>query len=197
MIDRRELIQRVGAVLGGALSSGAALGVLSGCVATPTPAAGAGLKFLTADEMKIATAMSEQIIPRTDTPGAIDLGVPAFIDKMMGDFYQDREKSILRAGLARAEADARTAHGKGFAELTSDQQVALMTVYDREAVQQARASATTPNAPVHFFRLMKELTTVGFFTTEVGSTQLLRYSAVPGPYRGDVPLSEIGRTWAS
>lgn len=195
MIDRRELIGRAAAVLGGTISAGTALGVLSGCVATPDEqvAAGAAGKFLTAEELQNVTVLSEQIIPRTDTPGAIDVGIPAFIDRMLADFYEEPQQQIIRAGLARVESDARTQHGKSFASLSSDQQIALMRVYDREAYNQARdGSVSEP----HFFRLIKELTTLGYFTSEPGATEFLRYEPIPGPYRGDIPYSEIGKAWA-
>lgn len=201
MIDRRELLNRAAMLLGGALSSSAALGVLSGCVAIPdttaTAAPTAPLRFLTAAEMQTVSAMSEQIIPRTDTPGATDLGVPAFIDRMMAEFYRQRPRDILRAGLARADLDSQAAHGKRFADVSAEQQVSLMRVYDREAFDQNRRTLGVADADQHFFRIMKELTTLGVFTTEFGSTKLLRYESVPGPYRADVPLSEVGRTWAT
>jgi gluconate 2-dehydrogenase gamma chain len=195
MIDRRELLHRTAMILGGVISSGAAAGVLGGCAATPQAGADAPA-FFTRAEMATVAAMSERIIPKTDTPGAIDLGVPAFIDRMMTGYYKERPRSILRAGLARADADAQAAHAKPFAALTEAQQVALMTVYDAEAYQMNRANANNPDADQHFFRMMKELTTLGFFTTEYGSTKLLRYAAVPGPYLGDIPASEVGGAWA-
>jgi gluconate 2-dehydrogenase gamma chain len=188
MLDRRELIQRVAVMLGGAVSASAVAGVMSGLAATPASAQAA--RFFTSDEARTVAVLAEQIIPRTDSPGAIDAGVPAFIDRMMAEFYQDRERQALRAGLARVDRDAQTAHGKAFAALTSDQQVALMTVYDREAYEQ-RAGAQR-----HFFRTLKELTTLGFFGSQVGATQALKYNINPGPYRGDIPFSEVGRAWA-
>lgn len=198
MIDRRELLHRTAMILGGVVSSSAALGVLSGCAATPQEAgAQAAPSFFSASELATVAAMSEQIIPKTDTPGAIDLGVPAFIDRMMTGYYKQRPRDILRAGLARVDVDAKAAHGKAFASLTADQQVALMTVYDREAYAQNRANAGNADADQHFFRMMKELTTLGVFTTEYGATKLLRYASVPGPYLGDIPLSDVGRAWAT
>lgn len=197
MIDRRELIQRVAAAMGGALSSGAVAGVLSGCVAMPEPngKAPAAPRFFTAAEQATVTAMAEQIIPRTDTPGAIDLGVPAFIDRMVADFYLPRTQDVVRAGLARVDADALAAQGKRFVALTAEQQVGQMKIYDGEQYETGRRPATTPDP--HFFRILKELTTLGFFTTEVGASKILRYDPTPGPYRGDIPLSQVGRTWAT
>jgi gluconate 2-dehydrogenase gamma chain len=191
MMDRRELLHRAALLLGGALSSGTVAGVLAGCVSTPEGDAGAKT-FLTADEMRVVTAMSEQIIPRTDTPGAIDAGVPAFIDKMLAGYYSDKERTIVRNGLREATTDAAELDGKAFADLSSERQVMLMKEYDREAYT-PRAGRSDP----HFFRLVKELTIVGYCTSEAGATKLLKYAPIPGPYRGDIPYSEVGKAWQS
>jgi gluconate 2-dehydrogenase gamma chain len=196
MIDRRELIQRAAMALGGAISSSAVLGVLSGCAASPEPAHETHTaKFFTPGEAKTVAAISEHIIPRTDTPGAIDVGVPAFIDRMMADYYQDRERNAVRAGLIRIDQDAQTAQGKTFVALTSDQQVELLKRYDREAYEQAHGGGTV-GADRHVFGTLKELTTLGYFTSQPGATKSLKYAAVPGPYRGDIPVSEVGKAWA-
>ena len=195
MMDRRELIQKAAMLLGGAVSSSAMAGVLAGCVSTP--GASGKQTFFTPSEMKTATVMADQILPRTDTPGAIDVGVPAFMDRMMAGYYQDKQRAILRGGLERADKDAMTTHGQVFSALTLDQQVALMKVYDREAYDQNRRNATNPNADPHFFRIVKELTIVGFCTSQAGATKFLTYTAIPGPYRADIPYSEIGKAWAT
>jgi hypothetical protein len=190
MMDRRELIQRVAALMGGALSSSAIAGVLAGCTATPVDA-DVKQSFLTADEMRTITAMADQIIPKTDTPGAVDVGVPAFIDRMLAGYYQDKERTIIRTGLGAVSTDGAELAGKHFADLTSEQQVTLMTEYDRLAYS-PRPAGSDPD----FFRLIKELTIVGFCTSEAGATKLMNYNQTPGPYRGDVPLSEVGKASA-
>lgn len=196
MMDRRELLHRAAMLLGGALSSGAVAGVLAGCVSTPGGDASAKT-FLSADEMRIVTAMADQIIPRTDTPGALDAGVPSYIDRMMAGYYLDKERNILRLGMRAVTTDASELAGKHFAELSSEQQVMLMKEYDRLAVDQNRRMARDPNEPPHFFRLIKELTIVGFCTSEAGATKFLTYAPIPGPYRADIPYSEIGKAWAT
>ncbi len=198
MMDRRELIHRAAALLGGAVSSGTVAGVLAGCVSTPSATGtGEGGVFFTADEMAIATAMAEQIIPRTDTPGATDVGVPGFMDRMLAGYYQDRQRQIVRAGLGAVATEATELAGKPFAELSPDQQVALMQQYDREAYDQSRRNANVANADPHFFRLIKELTIVGYCTSDAGATKFLKYEAVPGPYQADIPYSDVGRAWAT
>lgn len=198
-MDRRELLHRASVLMGGAVSASAAAGILAGCVATPAPdpvAASSPGAFLTAEEMATVTAMAAQIIPATDTPGAIDVGVPAFIDRMLAGFYQQRERDVMRAGLSKVGADAQALRGKSFAQLSSDEQVELMKRYDREQYDYTRANAGISNVPPHHFRLVKELTILGFCTSEAGATKLMYYNQNPGPYRGDVPLSEVGKVSA-
>jgi hypothetical protein len=196
MMDRRELLHRASALLGGAVSASAAAGILAGCTTMPFGLGATGdsqaQTYLTPDEMLTVQMMSDHIIPRTDTPGAVDAGVPGFIDRMLAGYYQDRERKTLRAGLARADADAKAVHGRLFAELLPADQVALMRAYDREAYG-PRPGATEP----HFFRTMKELTILGFCTSEAGATKFLKYAAVPGEWKADIPYSEVGKAWQS
>ncbi len=195
MMDRRELLHRASLLLGGAITASAASGILAGCVATPQPMT-SGVGFLDDLEMSTVTAMADQIIPKTDTPGALDVGVPAFIDRMLAGYYQQRERDIMREGLKLADRDARLLRNVSFAQLTSSEQVALMKRYDQEQFDYTRANASKQNAPPHPFRLMKELTILGFCTSEAGATKLMYYNQNPGPYRGDLPLSEVGKVSA-
>ena len=194
MIDRRELIQRATMALGGAISASAVIGVMDGCVASASPAP-QRTKFFTPSEAKTVAVIAELIIPRTDTPGAIDVGVPAFIDRMMADYYQDRERMAVRAGLLVIDQDAHLAHAKTFIALTPDQQLELLKRYDREAYEQAH-SGGPPGSDRHVFGALKELTTLGFFTSQVGASKILKYAPVPGPYHGDIPYAQVGGAWA-
>lgn len=196
MMDRRELLHRISMTLGGVITASAASGILAGCVATPEPydgptPMGATGNFLTPLEMATVTSMADHIIPKTDTPGALDVGVPAFIDRMLAGFYTDKERSIIRTGLATVATDAKAKHGGAFPALAADQQVEMMKGYDRVAYTSPPA-----NGDPHFFRFIKELTVTGFCTSEAGATKLMRYEQTPGPFRGDVPLKDIGKVWA-
>ena len=104
------------------------------------------------------------------------------------DYCSPAEAQAIRSGLDRMEADARAAHGAGFTAITSEQQTALLTRYDMEF--RARREGA-------FFPVLRELVTVGYFTSKIGATQAVRYDPFPGAYHGCVPLSEIGRAWAT
>ena len=198
MMDRRELLHRAAIMLGGAISASTAAGVLAGCVATPDPTASTDAPktgFLKPGEMAIITAMADQIIPRTDTPGALDAGVPAYIDRMASGYYSDIDRGVLRAGLIQVATDTMEFRGKTFDELSSEDQITLMKKYDQAQYQQTRMNT---GAPPHFFRMIKELTIIGFCVSEPGATKVMKYAQTPGGmYRGDVPYSEIGKAWAT
>jgi gluconate 2-dehydrogenase gamma chain len=190
-MNRRDAIKNATLLLGGVLSASAISGVMAGCKAEPklgwTP------KFCTADEASALEALVDRIIPKTDTPGAKDAGVHNFIDQLMAEFFQEKEKADFKAGLAKLDADAKAANGKAFAALTPEQQDALLTQYDAEAYDKNRK----PDDPPHFFRSAKELTVLGFCTSEVGATEFLKYDPVPGAYHGCIPYSEVGAAWAT
>ncbi len=188
MINRREAIKRVSLIMGGALSSSAIAGVLQGCSAKKQldwkP------EFLSEDQAAIVSEVAERILPKTDTPGAKDAGVPEFIDLMLKDIYTEEEKQNFIAGINQLEADSESQYGDSFVELEPQQQDELLKKYAAQMSEQSNGEKKP------FFAEMKELTLLGFFTSEVGATQFLNYVAVPGSYNGCVPLQEIGKAWA-
>lgn len=199
MMDRRELLYRASMLLGGVVSASVASGVLAGCTTTSPGLVTADdtgkplTGYLKPGEMAIVTAMADHIIPRTDTPGAIDVGVPAYIDRMATGYYRDIERGVLRAGLIQIATDAMELRGKAFNELSAEDQIALIKRYDQAQYEQSRAN---PTGTPHFFRMIKELTIIGYCTSEPGATKLLKYEQTPGPYRGDIPYAQVGKAWA-
>lgn len=187
-MNRRDAIKRTSFLLGSTLSASAILGVMSGCKADPTLAWSP--EFFTIEEGSIVETMAELIIPRTDTPGATDAGVPGFIDQMMANYYLEEAKLAFQNGLKQVDADAQAAHGKNFVGLTEEQQVALVEKYDQAAFGEGGDKK-------HFFRKMKELTVLGFCTSEAGATEFLEYDPVPGDYKGCIPYSDVGKAWAT
>jgi glucoside 3-dehydrogenase (cytochrome c) hitch-hiker subunit len=201
----------------------AGLGGLAALWAIPTVAAGQGAaavltwtpKALTPAQARTLDAVAELIVPATDTPGARAAGVPPFVDRAVDTYCTPADAAAIRAGLDRIEADARAAHGGAFADLAPDQQASLVAGYDAEGrgprtpagavgrgetetglSNQPRAAVAPPKGPA-FFPILKDLVTVGYFTSELGATKAVRYDPVPGAYHGCVPLKQIGRAWAT
>jgi hypothetical protein len=186
--------------MGGVVSAPAILGVLAGCSAEPAVEAEWKPTFLTQAQAALVAEVAEIMIPRTDTPGAKDVGIPAFIDKMLKDVYPKGEQARFFAGLADLEAQAKREYGRAFLELEPALRAALVKQAHDPAVEADRAS----NLPVArrdrpFILTMKELTLLGYFTSEPGATQVLQYRPVPGAYHACVPLKQAGKgkTWAT
>ncbi|MGA0606544.1 gluconate 2-dehydrogenase subunit 3 family protein [Phenylobacterium sp. VNQ135] len=150
-------------------------------------------KALTLDEARILAAACERIVPATDTPGAGAVGVPQFVDRAMAGWAEPDEAQRLRAGLAALDAQAKAQFKSPFAALPTEAQDALLTAVQAEGSRFANGQPPQP----HWFLALRELATVGYFTSEAGATKALRYDPVPGDYRGCVPLKEIGRAWAT
>ena len=190
-MHRREALQRIGILMGGTLSASTIAGVLGGCQAAPQ-----GEEFrartLTQGRDELVATIAELIIPETDTPGARIARVHEFIDAMLTDWYEAPEKDNFLLGLATVDGRARDTFAAPFLDLTEQDQVALLTTLEEEGYAWTQ---TQPSPEPPFFVTMKALTLFGYYTSEVGATQELHVMPM-GEYKGDVPLEEIGRTWA-
>jgi len=202
-IDRREALRRAALLLGGALAAPTVAGVLAGCRASRAPEGAWAPQALTRDQAELLAALAEHILPETDTPGARAAGVHRFIDALLAESYSPLERTRFLAGLAAVDARAVSASGRPFLQCAAGDQRALLEALDREALASPPVPLSTtwrggtPHEPVApFFRTLKELTLVGYYTSEIGATRELHHAPVPGRYDGCVPLAQIGRTWA-
>ncbi|MDO8543910.1 MAG: gluconate 2-dehydrogenase subunit 3 family protein [Opitutaceae bacterium] len=176
---RREAIKRAALILGVAISPSILAGVMRGQAVAAAPPK----NYLTPKERETAAAAAERIIPRTDTPGATDVGVPAFMDLMYGEYLSDEEKRVFADGLAELDRASTAAKGRSFGALSPAQQDALL----RDHAEAGGGREQT------FFYVLKELTVVGYFTSETVGKTVLRYDPIPGAFQGCIPLSEVGK----
>ncbi|MBC8156015.1 MAG: gluconate 2-dehydrogenase subunit 3 family protein [Bacteroidetes bacterium] len=175
-MKRREAIQQAALFMGGLLSAPTLAGAMGRVTNTgPSVVVTAGQEALLAD-------VADVIIPTTTTPGAKAAGAEKFIIRVMRDCYPKSEQETFYAGLAKLDADSKTKFGKEFASLAVAEK--------NEMVKQTM----TDDKP--FFLLLKELTTTGYFTSEIGATKALAYLPVPGKFESCIPLKPNQKTWA-
>jgi gluconate 2-dehydrogenase gamma chain len=182
MLRRRALLKRVAWMLGGAVSAPAALAILQGCSAKEAaPGAAAWQpKFFKGAQGDLIAAIADVMIPKTHTSGALDAGVPAFIDLLLADVYSKDAQDRFRSGLD----DFNTGAGKGFL----DQDAAQRTTIVRQSIEAALAKE---HEHKHFILVARELTLLGYFSSQAGITENMEYVAVPTAYHGCVPLSQM------
>jgi hypothetical protein len=222
LISRREAILRMSVLLGGValIGSGA---LISGCRAEKTAAVGAPF---TPDDIAYLDEIADTILPTTSTPGAKAAKTGAFMALMVTDTYHEDDDKIFREGMRKLDDLSKQKNGgASFMKATPAQRLALLQELDKEqhdysekqraegrkksdAVISGTSQQNAPEAkinsatqmsdpPTKYFRMMKELALLGYFTSEVGATQALRYVESPGRYDPCVPYKAGDRDWAS
>jgi hypothetical protein len=253
VIDRREAVRRVSALLGGVAFVGGS-SLLAACqrerekppaASTPAaPAVQAPIGEFTTQDIALLDEIADTILPTTSTPGAKAAKTGAFMALMVTDTYKAKNRKIFRDGLVTLDAECRKANNLDFMTATPAQRLALLERLDREqkahtdartAASKARtragatrpakssrsadsteaerfladqrktaavgtetsaAAAVTADTPAHYFRMMKELAMLGYFTSEIGCKQAQRYVESPGRYDPCVPYTPGQKAWA-
>lgn len=186
MIERREILRRAAWLLGGAVSAPAALAILQGCSAKEAaPGAPAYVpKALSEKHFAVIADIAEIMIPKTASSGARDAGVPAFIDQVLGAVYDTDSQQRFSAGCAEFITGAQAGGGKPFLE----QSLLERTTYVKISLETALAEES---AHKPFILVVRELTLLGFYTSQPGINENMEYEAVPGAYHGCVPVSQL------
>lgn len=241
LIDRREALRRVSALLGGAALVGGS-SLLAACGRADEKArdsaTASGTAAFSAADVAYLDEVAETILPETSTPGAKAAKVGAFMALMVTDTYHENDQKIFRDGMQKLDAASQQANGASFMKATPEARLALLQTIDREAKEYmdrrdeaARAkkssadtsaapaneadkfladqrkenapqeggavAITAEEAPTHWFRMMKQLALLGYFTSEIGYTKAMRYVESPGRYDPCVPYTKGEVSWAS
>jgi len=188
-MNRKQALSRIAIVLGGTVTG--ADFFLSGCRNIDKKNS-AGL--FKEKDAALLDEIAETIIPQTDTPGAKEAQVGSFITQFVQDCYSEEEQQIFLRGLISLKQLAIKKYNRDFLKLNNEERLSLLTLIDQEA--QKYTKHKTDNEPVHYFKMLKELTVLGYFTSKPGATQSLRFIAVPGTYMGCIPYKKGERAWA-
>lgn len=221
LISRREAVRRVTALLGGVALVGSGA-LLNGC---REGAGDPEFRQFTPDEIAFLDEVADTILPTTSTPGAKAAQTGAFMALMVTDSYAPSDQKIFRDGMRAIDEESDRMHGVGFMEATPQQRLALLERLDRDqkghsdarrAASRAKslswledqrqeaatgtdagaATAVTADTPAHYFRMMKELALLGYFTSEIGMTQAQRYVESPGRFDPCAPYTPGEKSWA-
>jgi len=182
-MDRRKALKQTAFLLGTSVAGSELF--LSACTSGRED-----YNSLDSKAIALMDEIGETILPDSEkSTGAKSAGIGIFMAKMVTDCYSSAERTIFMDGLRKIDELSQKAYSKDFVSLSSQQRTNILIPLDREATE------TDQDGPSHFFSLMKQLTLLGYFTSEIGVTQALRFDPVPGDYDGCVPLEKGQSAW--
>jgi hypothetical protein len=206
-MNRRDAIGRVALIMGGAVIG--AEFFLSGC--KPSGSSTVADLFST-DNTAFLNEIADTILPDTAaSPGAKAANIGPFLAVMVRDCYTPADQTTFMDGLTKLNDAAQKKAGSNFISLNAQQRTELFIALDKEQVEyykdlnkkvdadmlkhKAEPAYEEPDQPNHYFRMMKELTMLGYFTSKVGATKALRYVETPGHFDGCVPYKKGDKAW--
>lgn len=189
-MDRREALSRVAFLFGGTIVGAEAF--LSGC-ARHNRSSLTGMYF-DEEHVSLLNEIAETILPATEaSPGAKAADVGTFINTIVTDCYKTDEQKAIGDGLVQLNEHAKRHFQDTFVDLEAAQRHDLLVILDKEANDFVKGEDNHP----HYFTMIKQLTLWGYFTSETGSRQALRYNPVPGRYEGCIPYAKGDKAWAA
>lgn len=211
-MNRRDLLKQIALITGGVVIGGELF--LTGCKTGAKADAG-----FSASNIALLDEVGETIIPATATPGAKAAKIGEFMKVMVTDCYTETQQSTFMQGIADLDSSCEKMHGKFFMECDAAQRKDLLISLEKEAkaFNQKRDEEDKPKreahnqlnstrawkdqtefegAPSHSYTMMKQLTLLGFFTSQTGMTETLRHVPVPGRYDGAAPYTQGEKAWA-
>ena len=201
-MNRRNALERVALIFGGTVIGGTAF--LQGCKSADK---GAAAFSLSKDQIAFLDEVAETIIPLSTKkvfiedkwqesviPGAKAAKVGEFMQVMVADCYDQKDQQIFSEGLVKLDTQCTSKYSKTFMEITAEERTALLNEINKEL--KVYNEGKKEGDPNHYFGMLKQLTLLGYFTSEIGATQALRYVAIPGKYEGCVPYKKGDRAWA-
>jgi gluconate 2-dehydrogenase gamma chain len=179
-MDRRAAIHSL-------LQGGLALCLVPGFAEQAWSAVAAGhrptSRALDTDQVQMIALLADAILPRSDTPGALDVGVPAWIDLVLADYFSDTHRLAFLADLNAIDQAAVARSGAHLATLKGAGLLAIIAPLDA-----ATGSTDLTGAQRGYVRL-KELVIHGYFTSKPVQQDLLKVVIVPGRFDADVPVA--------
>jgi hypothetical protein len=196
-MDRRKALQKTGLFAGATLMMPTMLSILQSCNEENrldwTP------EFFTEDEAKTVSLLVDMILPRTDTPGALDVKSDIFMDKVIARTYDAEGQEYMRSEIDAFNAKCEEQYGAAFIDLDESDRIAVL--------QEAEANSGKFNPgvwgtsvgeqePIGFYRALKSMAIWAYFTSEEIGENVLSYDPIPGNYEPCKPLSEVGNRWS-
>jgi hypothetical protein len=179
-MDRRHLLKGIG-VITLYSSFPAILGEFISSCNTQDKKLKAG--FFSDHEFHLIEELTEIMLPETATPGALEVQVPYFIDLVVKNCMNNNDQQLIKKGLQQLNDQAA---GK-FSSLSPEQKL--------DGVKKIDEAAFKDDPEKAWFRIIKKLALIGYFTSKEGMTKALNYVKVPD-YKACIPYKKGGKAMA-
>ncbi len=153
--------------------------------------------FFDEEGAKIISEITEMILPKTETPGAKDLNVDIFVDKMFQETLSPEDKEHVRKGFDEFTKLCNLKYGNSFLSLSKDNREKVLAEVETSANKfnpSIWGSTLGKQEPLDFYRRVKQFTLVGYFTSEEIGKTVLKFDPIPGAYQGCIPY-DGGNSW--
>ncbi|GAB3648287.1 gluconate 2-dehydrogenase subunit 3 family protein [Echinicola sediminis] len=180
-MNRRDALKSVVLMMGGTMVG--ANVILTGCAPEKQIE---GLDF-SPEEIAFLDEIGDTIIPTTDTPGAKATGIGAFMAMMVKDTYHEEQQNEFIDGLNALKKGFKEEVGKDFMKASQEQRT--------DYLNKLNATAKEENGP-KYFNMLKDLTVLGYFTSEIGATQALKYVETPGKWEPCIDYKKGDKAYA-
>jgi len=157
---------------------------------------------LNAHQFATVRTMAELILPKTDTPGATDVGTAEFIDLILAEWYSVEERDIFLKGISDVDARTRDLFGKDFVEASTEQQQQILVALGERMLEETdearnhvrRTRGRKSELEKSFYPMLRRLTLTAYYTSEAGATAELHFQIVPGSFEPCIPVTDGSTT---
>jgi len=196
-MERREALKKTAMIAGSTAVIPSLFSLLQSCQQQPSldwkPT------FLSDEHAKLITVLVDTLLPKTETPGALEMKVHRFIDLVFGKVYDNAGQKLVTAEMRAFDLNCKEKFGDAFSELSVSDRAEVLK--EAEATSgnyngQVWGTAVGKQEPVGFYRSIKSLALWGYFSSEEIGKNVLSYDPIPGEYNGCIPLADVGNTWS-
>jgi hypothetical protein len=196
-MNRRDALRKTALFAGSAVAAPTILSLFQSCAKqdrlTWQPV------FLNEDQARFISAFVDTILPKTATPGALDVKTDIFMDLVFAKTYNKEAQDKLVAEIEKFNADCKSSHGDVFADLSPEDKTACLKAAEAISPKfnpKVWGTAVGTQEPVGFYRSLKAMAISAYFSSEEIGKNVLSYDPIPGEYLSCIPLSDVGNNWS-
>lgn len=202
-MDRRKALKNIGLGMGALVATPTVLSVLNSC---KDSAVSWTAQFLTPGEQNVVTHLADIILPSSDIPGALDVDVPQFLDKMYFDLESENNREKFKKG-SKVFNDRLGSHPETVSKKTVEKVFRTYYELDENGINEVKKLRNKNVKDVsdsqlddyfmyHYLHQVRSYTLFGYFSSKTVGTEVLNYDPVPGRFDPCVPLEDIGNSWS-